>query len=433
MMKFALAVLAVLAVSSPLNAYTVPRTGNGALADELQDFVDLLPLDQIDATLHKYLENDPELKEVLTYLHSSELLSLVADIEALPDVVSLFNYMQSAGVDEYYLVNKANAFLGLPALQPSATLMNLKSGGVRGLIDEIHALIPEDKLWALYRQKMANAPVFAQYMAVLRSPAAQRIVDGVTSDPNFPGFLAHALKYGVDVNHAVDFIQQFFGVTVHLPMKFALVVLAVLAVSSPLEAYKFPRAGSGALADELQDFVDAIPLDEMLGIFFQYLSEDTEFQTFVTYMRSKEFTTLIKHIEDMPEVIDLLNYVQKAGLDIYLMVNRGNDFLGLPRLQVPNVAVNFKITGGIRGLLDDIEAIYPKQKVHELFEYKLAHSKVFAGFYARLSAPSMQNVANGILADPNWNGFFDKISKAGVNVEDAKEFIEKFFHVKINH
>ncbi|XP_043248284.1 uncharacterized protein LOC122395052 [Colletes gigas] len=429
-MKFALAVLAVLAVSSPLEAYKVPRVGTGALADEIQDFADILPMNEMVKIVLQYLSDDAEFQQLVGYLQSNEFKNLIKGVEGLPEFIDLLNYMQKSGLDIYYLINKANAFIGLPKLQAPQTFGIYKiSGGIRGFLDDIEAIFPAQSVKDLFAYKMANSKVFIEFMARLRSPATQKIADYIVANPNLTNLLAKAEQAGIKMEDVKEFLEKFLGIK--LPMKFALAVLAVLAVSSPLEAYKVPRVGTGALADELQDFVGILPLEHIVSIVFEYLAEDAEFQTFVEYMRSTEFRTLILDIEGIPEVIDLLNYMQRAGFDIYKLVNKGNKFLGLPYLEPPHVFMIYRTTGGIRGLLNEIEAVYPKQKVKDLYAYKVAHSKLFAEFAARLQDPLMQNIANDILANPNWNGFLNKVTKAGVKIEDAKEFLERFFGIKI--
>ncbi|XP_076623244.1 uncharacterized protein LOC143342843 [Colletes latitarsis] len=444
-MKFVLAVLVVLAVSSPLEAYRIPRVGSGALADEIQDFADILPLNKMVTIVLQYLSDDAEFQELVGYLQSNEFRNLIKGVEGLPELINLLNYMQNAGLDIYYLVNQVNAFIGVPKLQAPQTFGIYKiTGGIRGFLDDIEAIFPEQKVKDLYTYKMANSKVFIDFMAHLRSPATQRIADYIVNNPNFTDLLTKAHQAGINVEDVKEFLEKFLGIKLSASdkhsvefdrrdstMKFALAVLAVLAMSSPLEAYKVPRVGTGALADELQDFVDILPLNNIVSIVFEYFAEDAEFQTFIEYMHSTEFRTLVLDIERIPEVIDLLNYMQRAGFDIYLLVNKGNKFLGLPYLEPPHVFMIYRTTGGIRGLLNEIEAIYPKQKVKDLFAYKVAHSKLFAEFAARLQDPSMQNIANDILADPNWNGFLAKITKAGIRIEDAKEFLERFFRIKI--
>ena len=207
-------------------------------------------------------------------------------------------------------------------------------------------------------------------------------------------------------------------------MKFTAVVLAVLAMSGPLNAWKVPRAGTGALADELQKFFDILPLDKMVSILLEYVSEDTEVQTMVSYLKSPEFKNLIIDAEALPEVYDLINYIQNAGVDAFYLVNKANNFLGIPALRKPGAQV-YGITGGVRGLIDDIKALVPVDKIKALYYKELADSKVFADLIAKLKAHTTQRIVDAVRANPNYAAVLQKAKDAGIDVNAVKEFLER--------
>ncbi|XP_076286737.1 protein G12-like [Lasioglossum baleicum] len=214
-------------------------------------------------------------------------------------------------------------------------------------------------------------------------------------------------------------------------MKFVLAALAVLAVSTPINAYKLPRTGSGALADTLQDFMDVIPTDKIVSLIIRYIAEDREFGTLVSYLKDKEFKSLIHDTEAIPEVVSLLNYIQKGGLDVYYLVNKLNKFLGLPSLKAPNTYQLYKISGGIRGFLDDVEALIPVSKLKAIYKQKMATSQVFIDLMARIRSPDMQKIANAVAANPNLNAILNKAAKAGIDNKAVVEFLERFLGIHL--
>lgn len=216
-------------------------------------------------------------------------------------------------------------------------------------------------------------------------------------------------------------------------MKFALVVLAIFAMSSPMDAYTLPRVGTGRLADELQGFVDLVPVDKVVTLALQYLAEDAEFQQLVGYLQSPEFKQLVVDIEALPEIVSIMNYIQKGGLNIYYLVNKINKFLGLPSLKTPNVLglEPLKTKTGIRGFLDEVKALVPADKLKALFQQKLSTSKVFAELMEKLRSQEAQNVANAIAANPNLHAVLLKAKDAGIDVKAVKEFLELLLHITI--
>ncbi|OAD59483.1 Protein G12 [Eufriesea mexicana] len=208
-------------------------------------------------------------------------------------------------------------------------------------------------------------------------------------------------------------------------LKFSFVVVAVLALTSPLNAWQVPRSGNGALADEAQDLVDLVPLDDMVAILLEYVAEDAEFQRLVTYLQSDEFRNLIADIEAMPEFTQILNYIQAAGLDIYSLANKVNDFLHLKELTPPLQRVRaLKITGGIRGFLDDIEALMPRQKFIDMWNEKKATSTVFRDFVNFMGSTPVQTIVNRVCADTHFHNILVMAKRDHVDVAAVKRFLE---------
>lgn len=204
-------------------------------------------------------------------------------------------------------------------------------------------------------------------------------------------------------------------------MKFALVILVALAVSNPLEAYKVPSVGSGALANELQKFVDLIPLEKINAIISVYKKEDAEFQELLKYLQSSEFKLLVAEIEGFPEFIDILNYEQRVGLDAYYLVNEVNEYLHLSKLTPPFSRAK---TSGIRGFLDEVEALIPLDKLKNLYQDRLKNSAVFAEFINKLKSPTAQSLLNKLCASKNFNNFLSKAKSHGVHLDVVKKHLK---------
>lgn len=204
-------------------------------------------------------------------------------------------------------------------------------------------------------------------------------------------------------------------------MKFALVILVALAVSNPLEAYKVPSIGSGALANELQKFIDLIPLEKINAIISVYKKEDAEFQELLKYLQSSEFKLLVAEIEGFPEFIDILNYEQRVGLDAYYLINEVNEYLHLSKLTPPFSRAK---TSGIRGFLDEVEALIPLDKLKNLYQDRLKNSAVFAEFINKLKSPTAQSLLNKLCASKNFNNFLSKAKSHGVHLDVVKKHLK---------
>lgn len=157
-------------------------------------------------------------------------------------------------------------------------------------------------------------------------------------------------------------------------VKFTVALLATIAVVSPLYAFRIPATGSGALAKELQDFFDVVPLNEIAVVTRTYLAQDKQFQAMLKLVQSKEGRLFIQDVEAAPVFKKLVNYMQENGLDIYYLINKLNESLNLPHLQPITAA---KITGGVLGYLVDVDKLIPMEKMFEIYEDKVEHSEKF--------------------------------------------------------
>lgn len=83
--------------------------------------------------------------------------------------------------------------------------------------------------------------------------------------------------------------------------------LIVLIAVNSLNALQVPFTGLD-LARELQQFVDLIPIEELLEISKAYLAQDEHFQTAMKLMNSNESKQWVQDLEQAPEFKVLLNY-----------------------------------------------------------------------------------------------------------------------------
>ncbi|XP_017892253.1 uncharacterized protein LOC108632296 [Ceratina calcarata] len=157
-------------------------------------------------------------------------------------------------------------------------------------------------------------------------------------------------------------------------MKFAVMLLETLVVISPLCAFRLPTTGNGALANELQDFFDLLPLEKIIAVTKAYHVQDKQFQAMLSLVQSNEGKLFVQDVEADPACKKLLNYMQDNGLDIYYLLNKLNESLDIPHIQPRSVT---EITGGIIGYLEDVAALIPLGEFTKVYEDKRKHSKVF--------------------------------------------------------
>lgn len=201
-------------------------------------------------------------------------------------------------------------------------------------------------------------------------------------------------------------------------MKVIVVLLVALVSASPLNALQLPATGSGALARELQPFLDMIPVGKILEISKAYLAQDREFQIAVELLRSNESKQWVQEVEQEHEFKKLLDYIQNNGLDIKLLVNRFNKALGVPSVisRIKTFfAPHIMITGGIEGYVYDIGGLISIDKFEELYEEKIANSKVFKDFVHEMTSAEHTSLYLSIFSNKHYQNLEQQAADVGIN------------------
>lgn len=215
-MKFALALLALVVTVSG-RGIEIPNFGRGELYKDIQEFLDLLPQEKIFSIVLEYISEDTEVQNMMVFVQSDEFKQLVADVEAMPEIKDLMDYIHNAGIDIYQIVNMLNDYLELGHLTPPDLTRRVHkqiSGGLRGLVDDIRAILPVDELNDLYEEKLQNSPAFADFIDQLKSDNFQQIVNKVYVHPTFQELLNRAKEAGLDLEVIKDLLKVLWGLDV---------------------------------------------------------------------------------------------------------------------------------------------------------------------------------------------------------------------------
>lgn len=212
-MKFALVLLAFVAAASA--KIEIPNFGRGELYKDIQEFLDLIPVEKVVDITVQYYTKDAEFQKAIKYFQNPEFKQLVQDVEALPEIKVLMDYIHNAGIDIYKIVNILNRALDLPPLTPPSFVVGAQiTGGIRGYVDDILAVLPIDQLQALYDKKLKESKAFADFIAQLSSDNFQQIVNKVYAHPKTQELLEHARSYGIDLMVIKDLLEILWGIKV---------------------------------------------------------------------------------------------------------------------------------------------------------------------------------------------------------------------------
>ncbi|XP_049801965.1 uncharacterized protein LOC126236587 [Schistocerca nitens] len=384
------------------------KKANRNLQDDLNDFLALIPIDEIVNIVLNHLANDPEVQAAVEYVLSDDFKSIVLAIDALPEYIDFLNYLQESGLDVYKYVNMLHDFLGLPQLTPPSKLRHTRS--IRSMVDEILAILPLDELRALFDEKLQTSPDFKELYDRIRSPEFQSIVETLNSLPEYQELLQKLRDVGIDVDAFIDLIRGLFG----LPT----------SSSNKIRFHVPAKKANRNLQDDLNDFLALIPIDEIVNIVLNHLANDPEVQAAVEYVLSDDFKSIVLAIDALPEYIDFLNYLQESGLDVYKYVNMLHDFLGLPQLTPPS---KLRHTRSIRSMVDEILAILPLDELRALFDEKLQTSPDFKELYDRIRSPEFQSIVETLNSLPEYQELLQKLRDVGIDVDAFIDLIRGLF------
>ncbi|XP_034937882.1 uncharacterized protein [Chelonus insularis] len=206
-------------------------------------------------------------------------------------------------------------------------------------------------------------------------------------------------------------------------MKAPVVLLLVIGLTfySTTQVNSNPVPATRALHDDLIDFLNLLPQDKIIEIFFEYLANDDEVKFVVEYVQTAEFHELVKAIEAVPEVVNFVNYLEESGLRVYDFVNKIHDAIGLPPIYHSHLlrgkSYNRQITGGVAGLIFDIKAILPMEDIKAMYYHKLENSVEFKELIDRLQSPKLQELINQLYTNDEFLAILETLRSFGVDLQ----------------
>uniref|UniRef100_F4MI43 Putative microvillar-like protein 1 n=1 Tax=Phlebotomus perniciosus TaxID=13204 RepID=F4MI43_PHLPE len=203
-MKF-LVVFAIIAAVATSQAFTVEPRG---LQEDLQEFQDLLPVEDMVKLAVDYLMNDKEFQAVVAYFQSAEFAKLWEGVFKNKEVKEVVAFLQNAGLDVVGLLNEVANFLNLPPVKPT----NARRGtGLEGFLNDLLAMLPKDKLVALFKEKLQTSPEFKAFYEKLTGAEFKKLTDSMFNSKEVQGYLKELKNHKVDLLKFLQVFKEFFG------------------------------------------------------------------------------------------------------------------------------------------------------------------------------------------------------------------------------
>lgn len=397
-MKFAIVLLAVFGLS-----YAAPSTRS--LKGDLDDFLALIPKNELVALYHKY-ENDADVKKIVAYLKSSDFAEVVHIVAQVDEVRDLVNYLETQGVPVIEFLNKLADRLGLPHWTRYTPYTLRESRSWRDFLDEAKKLVDTDKVVALVIDKLANSASFQELYEKIASVDYQKLHDNALQHPKIVEMIERLSNMGVDVKKVWEFVQSFFG------WNYA--------------AYGFKATRvSRSLASDLDDFLALIPKEDFIALYHKY-ENDADIKKIVAYLKSADFAKVVDIVKNVAEIRDLVNYVESQGVPVIEFLNKLADKLGLSHWS-RYTPYTLRASRSWRDFIEEAKKLVDTNKVIALVIDKLANSVEVQTLYEKVASVDYQKLHDNALAHPEIADLVQRLNDMGVDVKSAWELVKSFF------
>ncbi|XP_055704408.1 uncharacterized protein LOC129802527 [Phlebotomus papatasi] len=174
------------------------------------------------------------------------------------------------------------------------------------------------------------------------------------------------------------------------------------------------------LHQDLQDFADLIPTNQVIGIVLSYIITDREVQELYGYARSDEFKKLYERAITSEAVHDLVLLLESYNLPVIQTVNQIASLLSLPEYEPRNEdVINYLVKRphqGVTGLVDDILRLLPREELIGLYVEKLLKSPEFRELHKNIASPVTARAAAKVIANQDVRRAYMELHRRGLNL-----------------
>lgn len=203
-MKLNLIVLAVIVgatCGSPVKSFR----------EDLDDILALLPVEKMRQIAQDYYHTDPEIQEIVAYLKGNEAKKIFAEITEMKEVKEFIDFLGSQGLDTERFTSLDN-LLRLPSYSPDPEKASMpRSGGLKGLLADIKACLPQAEIRNALVRKLTNSPSFAAIYKKIQDFDFIKLEEYANQSKEIANLVERIKSYGIDVEKVVKQLAALFG------------------------------------------------------------------------------------------------------------------------------------------------------------------------------------------------------------------------------
>lgn len=187
-------------------------------------------------------------------------------------------------------------------------------------------------------------------------------------------------------------------------MKLVIALVALIGIS-----FSAPTLN---LEQDILDFIELIPLEDIKIIVDKHLRNDKEFQAAVQFLQSDEWADLMENLFKTGETEDTKKYLYDAGIDVDFIASILEELLSEVNIKSHH---NKK---SVKKLLEEVSSIMPYQELLKLYTEKMSKSKAFQDFIDKLTSERFHKLVEKLLATEETQQVLDAIESLELNIRN---------------
>lgn len=163
----------------------------------------------------EYAADDAEMIAFLEYIQGDEFIGVIKYMYAIPEFIEVTEYLcVELKLDVYFYMNALGSLFGFPVLERPkgvGAARFVREPGLRGLMNEILAVLPVDEIAAVWYDAYENDEYLIRAIAKLRSPTFMAVADRIEALPEFEIMAGHMKELGFDVVAIIEAMKRWLG------------------------------------------------------------------------------------------------------------------------------------------------------------------------------------------------------------------------------
>lgn len=197
-MKFVVTLFAIIGLS-----ITAPSLN---LESDLLDFLELIPLEDIQTIVDKRLRNDKEFQAAVQYFQSDEWSNVVDNLDKLNETIEAKKYLLNAGIDVEFIGAIIEEIIGDMTIKSHNNKRSMKK-----FLEEVHSIIPYQELLNLYLEKLEKSTYFQEFIDKITSERFHLLVENMLETEEAQEVLDTLESMDVEIRKSAKAVYAFVG------------------------------------------------------------------------------------------------------------------------------------------------------------------------------------------------------------------------------